>query len=126
MFQILVSLLFLLSLVVEGSTQATDEGLEITGLLLDETKTKGGHDFYYAFNSYWQQVEGLDYSITINELPSGVRGSVILVNVNGTRVYQNTLNPRAEVIEEEAKRAVEFSIQFLLQSLKVQKELEMY
>jgi len=126
MFRALVGLLFLLSLPAEGITQATDEGLEITGLLLDETKTKGGHDFFYVFNSHWQQVEGLDYSIIVTELPSRGRGSVILVNVNNTVVYRNFLNPRAEAIEEEAKRATRYSIQFLLQNLNVQQELEMY
>jgi len=114
---------------VTGWTQgpdASDKGLEITGLVLNETKTKGGNDFFDAFNSYFQQVEGLSYSITVSELPSRGRGSVVSVSVNDTLVYQNFLNPQAEVIEEEAKRATQFSIQFLLQNLNVQKELEMY
>ena len=105
---------------------ATDKGLEITGLVLNETKTKPGNDFFDVFNAYFQQVEGLNYTITVSELPSRGRSSIISVKVNDTLVYQNFLNPQVEAIEEEAKRATQSSLKFLLQNLNVQKELEMY
>lgn len=103
---------------------ATDEGLEITGLILDETKTKPGHDFYDYFNTYWKEVKGLNYTITIKELPDTTRGSFIFVNVNDTAVYRQRLNPRPDVIEEAAKRAVNRANYYLLRKMATQKRLE--
>ena len=85
---------------------ATDEGLEISGLVLDSTKTKPGRDFYEYFNSFWKEIPGLQYSITIKELPDATRGSFLFVDVDETTVFAQRLNPRPDLIEEAAQQAV--------------------
>ncbi len=103
---------------------ATDEGLGITGLVLDETKTKPGRDFYEYFNSYWQEVEGLQYTITVSELPDATRGSFVFVKVDDVIVYQNRLNPQPDFIEQEARRAVSGVSAYMLKRLTTQRQLE--
>ena len=89
---------------------ASDEGLEITGLVLDETKTKLGADFFDFFTGSWQEVAGLEYTIAISELPATARrGSFFVVTVDEAHVYSKLLQPRLERLEaaaEEARAAV--------------------
>jgi len=112
----------------EGSAaqdrDATDEGLEISGLVLDETKTKPGRDFYEYFTTYWQEVKGLQYTIIVSELPDTTRGTFIFVKVNDTLVYQQRLNPRPDVIENASKQAVRQVGVHMFQQLTAQKQLE--
>lgn len=103
---------------------ATDEGLEISGLVLDETKTKPGRDFYEYFTIYWQEVKGLHYTITVSELPDATRGTFIFVRVNDTMVYRQRLNPRPDIIENAAKQAVGQVGLHLFKQLIVQQNLE--
>ena len=105
-------------------SDATDEGLGITGLVLDETKTKPGRDFYEYFNSYWQEVEGLQYTITVSELPDATRGSFVFVKVDDVIVYQNRLNPQPDFIEQEARRAVSGVSGYMLKQLTARQQLE--
>jgi curli production assembly/transport component CsgE len=108
---------------VAQAADATDEGLEISGLVLDETKTKPGRDFYEYFTTYWQDVEGLHYTIIVLELADSTRGSFVLIKVNDEVVYRNRL-PRPDIIEEQARRAVSRVGVYMLRQLTVQKHLE--
>jgi len=103
---------------------ATDEGLEITGLILDETKTKPGRDFYEYFSTFWQEVKGLHYTITISELPDATRGTFVSLKVNDTLVYRRRLNPQPEVVEQEARRAVSAAKTYMYKQLTAKKQLE--
>ncbi len=103
---------------------ATDEGLELTGLILDETKTRAGREFFESFSNRWREFRGLDYTITIMERPDAARGSFIMVSVDDTRVYLKRMIPRWEWIEEESQTAVRYVSGYLLQRLTTQKQLE--
>ncbi len=103
---------------------ATDEGLEITGLVLDETKTKGGHEFYEFFTVNWNTVRGVEYTIHIGEQPDLGRGSSIKVLIDDTQVFFQRLNPRTDVIEEAAKKAVQVVRLILARRLLTRKELD--
>jgi Curli assembly protein CsgE len=103
---------------------ATDEGLGITWLILDETKTKAGRDFFEWFNTFWEEIKGLPYTITIKEVPLAAQGTFILINVDDTRVYEQRMDPNAEKIEIAAKSAVTRVKFHLYQKLNVQKNLE--
>lgn len=103
---------------------ASDEGLEITGLVLDETKTKGGHDFYDFFTVNWRAVKGIDYTIHIAEQPDRSRGSFIKVLINDRQVYFQRLNPRTDAIEEAAKLAVQRTRYILVKRLFTSNELD--
>jgi len=82
--------------------------LEVSGLIMDETRTKIGRDFYDAFVSDWNARPQINsyYSIVIEEKP--VRGSVsqISIKVNETEVMRSFVQLRNSEIEEMANRAV--------------------
>lgn len=103
---------------------ATDEGLEITGLILDETKTKAGRDFFEWFNTYWREVEGLSYTISIQEIPDVTRGTFIFIKVNDTQVYGQRMNPNPHIIENAARSAVDRVRFYFFKLLNAQKNLE--
>jgi len=82
--------------------------LEITGLIIDETRSKIGRDFYDAFYANWNIQTPINkyYSILIEEKPA--RGSVsqIIVQVNDNEVMRHFVQFRTSEIEDMAKSAV--------------------
>ncbi len=127
MFRPLLTVACVLVLLIAPLAQAQmagDEGLEITGLVLDETKTKAGHDFYDFFNINWNSVPGLQYTIHVAEQPDLGRGSSIKVLINETQVFFQRLNPRTDAIEIAASNAVKRTRMILVRRLLVRKQLE--
>ncbi len=103
---------------------SSDEGLEIDGLLINETKTKIGQDFYEFFFNFWQAPDNAkDYTLFVSERPTGNSGSWIWVNVNETTVFQNRLTPKADLIEETASSAVSIITNYLINLDQNQRQL---
>lgn len=82
--------------------------LEIDGLIVDETKTKGGRDFYdYFFNNWEEPLGASNYSITIKEMPFRMSTTQIQVLVNNEYVvYQSPLQQRYDIVIEMSKMAI--------------------
>lgn len=83
---------------------------EIDGLILDETRSKLAHDFYELFYNSWtaQGYSASGRNITIREMPNQIGiGSRVIVEVDGRRLTNLNLQPRAEVIERLANQLVE-------------------
>jgi curli production assembly/transport component CsgE len=99
----------LLSIIAQAKEKKTsaDASLEIDGLLIDNTKTKTGTDFYEYFYRDWvAPPKARDYSIFITEKPYRLSTTMIEVYINETLVFQSFLQPRNAVIEELAGQAV--------------------
>lgn len=97
---------------------AAEEGLmdEITGLIIEQTMTKIGYEFYEYFSLLWEAplTTGIrDYNIIINERASPLWGSWIWIDVNGTTIWNQVLRPRSAEVEEAAKGAIETTKQYL-------------
>lgn len=92
----------------QAQTVAIDPtDLEIDGLIIDETRTRIGRDFYEKLYTLWNAPLGIsDYSIFVEEQPPRGRSAAIRVNVNEKLVSFHHLQPREEVIEEAAKLAI--------------------
>jgi curli production assembly/transport component CsgE len=88
--------------VMEGSDML-EEGLEIGGMLTDDTVTRFGHDLFDAFNSAWRPPEGASYNITFSERNDASRGSFITVKLNDTLIYEGFLTPRQDAINDLGK-----------------------
>lgn len=100
---------------------AAIEGLEIDGLIIDETRTKAGRDFYSLFYSKWQApVQASNFSIVLKEYPTRGRVSRLGIEVNGKLAYQSVLQPRSDLLELSANQA----ISVVKQHLKDQKQLK--
>jgi len=82
--------------------------LEIDGLIVDETKTKGGRDFYeYFFNNWEEPLGASNYSITIKEMPFRMSTTQIQVLVNNEYVvFQSPLQQRYDIVIEMSKMAI--------------------
>ena len=81
---------------------------ELNGLVVDETITKVGRDFYEVFYGQWEApASEMSYTIFIKELPMPGRGSQVLVYMDDTEVFSQAVQPRYELIEELAGYAVQ-------------------
>ncbi|WP_167856691.1 CsgE family curli-type amyloid fiber assembly protein [Hymenobacter aquaticus] len=99
---------------------------EIEGLVMDQTITKVGHDFYDAFYGMWEApAEVGDYTIIIHEKPARGTSTLVSVEVNENELLELPLQPKAEVIEETAQYAFEVATNFLVQSRNDSKHLEL-
>lgn len=98
---------------------------EISGLIIEQTMTKIGYEFYENFFIRWEAPkETKGYNIFINERASPFWGSWIQIKVDTTMVWSKVLKPRSEEIEEAAKQAVEVTKGFLSRYEEYKRELE--
>lgn len=81
-----------------------------TSLILDNTRTKVGRDFYENFYREWSEMTadtaqvaalmaGLDpedFIITIDEMPAGGSGTIVSITVNDQLIWQQFLQPRGD------------------------------
>jgi curli production assembly/transport component CsgE len=86
---------------------APSDGIEINGLVVDETITKVGRDFYELFFQYWEAPTGtLSYTLFVREKPLNGLGSQVIIEVNDTEVFVQALQPRYDVVDAVAQYAV--------------------
>ncbi len=70
-------------LIYTGTKDAVDVNLEIDGLLIDETKTKSGRDFYEYFYKDWTAPIGAkNYTIYITEKPYRLNNTIIEIKIS--------------------------------------------
>ncbi len=99
--------------------------MEIGELIVDQTQTKWGHDFYDAFYAVWRSPpDAIEYTIIVSEKPLPRMGTVIELNVNDYRVYTSFLQPRYELIEEAGVQAARAAYRFLANYRKMIQDLE--
>ncbi len=83
--------------------------MQIDGLIVDETATKVGRDFYDIFYGAWEPPDGAaNYTVRIQEQPSPGLGSRVLVFLNEDALFQLQLQPRYEVVEMLGKEAAAY------------------
>lgn len=86
----------------------------IDGLVVDETVTRIGHDFYDVFYGAWKPPPGAaNYTIRIQEQPAPGLGTRVLLLLNDEVLFQLQLQPRYDVIEELGKAAAAYTRQEL-------------
>jgi curli production assembly/transport component CsgE len=89
----------------------------ITGLIIEETMTKIGYDFYEYFYLLWEapgEIPVKDYNIFISERASPLWGSWVQVRVDERIVWNSVLRPRSTEIEDAAKEAIEATKEYLV------------
>ena len=118
----MAGLLFLWCWLVHAdAAQAQD--LEFSGLVIDQTITKFGHDFYDYFLAEWEPPTDA-FTLTINEKPSLIFGTMVSVEVNDTVVYEGLLTPRG--IEDKAQDARNYALEFIASQNRTIQELDLY
>jgi len=98
--------------------------IEIGGLIIDESISKMGHDFYDLFYSQWIAPEvGFGYTIYIKERPVPGLGSIVSVKVNDSEVLSQRIQPRYDMIESVAEYAIRRLQTYLHNYEAIQKQL---
>ena len=106
-------LIFLVLLAGNAGSQLDEP--DLSGLLINGTRTHMGQDFYRRFCALWGDVKsGYPYNITIREIPDARWGSLVIVQINELQAYRKILGPRTLETEQEAKRAVAAARRYLL------------
>ena len=108
----------------EMIAKKTFSDIEIEGLIVDQTQTKIGHDFYDLFYSNWQPPDNFgDYTIVIEEKPLPQLGTQVTIKINDNEIFQQILQPRYDVIESMAQYGVELSFNYIQNYEAIQKQL---
>jgi curli production assembly/transport component CsgE len=86
----------------------------ISGMVIDETRSKIGRDFYDVFYQNWTAPEAVSgFTITISEQPAPGLGTIISVKANDTETFKYRLQPRYEFIQQAGKYAVNITQNYL-------------
>ena len=118
------SLKKLLEQVVKQPGNSGDLEIEIDGLLVDDTKTKTGKDFYDLFYGSWEAPkEAKNFTITISEKPFRLSSTLIVVSINDTPVYQSVLQPRQDIVEGLSQDAISTTQSYLANYEEIMKQL---
>ncbi len=98
--------------------------MEIDGIIMDETMSKAGRDFYEIFFSQWVRPKGFyNYYIKIKERPFRFNNTMIEVYLNETLLYQSMLQRRYDDIEQMAKESNRRTLNFINQEKNNQRAL---
>lgn len=109
---------------IKPTDTTNDVELEIDGLLVDDTKTKTGKEFYDLFYSGWEANTGVkNYSITISEKPFRLSSTMIMVSINEMDVYQEVLQPRLDILEAQSQEAIAIIQNYLANIEEIRKQL---
>ncbi|MBN2595287.1 CsgE family curli-type amyloid fiber assembly protein [Labilibaculum sp.] len=113
--------------IVEKNTVYENVGseMEVDGLVMDETITKVGRDFYDMFFSVWiAPQKAKNFTITIKEMVLPGLATQIIVLVNDNEVFKQRVQPRYEVLEQMSQYANQMAMQFLNNYEKMNAQLE--
>lgn len=102
------------------------EDAEIGGLIIDESRTKLGRDFYEQFFNKWIAPNGVgdSFIIKIKELPSFGRVSRISVEVNNVVLMTPSISPNVQQLEANVNASIRGVRRFLVQRLQMGKDIE--
>ncbi|MCB0637052.1 MAG: hypothetical protein KDC54_10570 [Lewinella sp.] len=100
--------------------------IELSGLfILDNTRTRAGHDFYDLFYQAVGQPEvSGSFQIVLEELPGLGFSSTIQVFLNGQLQFQERLMPKYDYLSELADLAAQFMLDRLANYDQLQRDLE--
>lgn len=102
-----------------------DAELEIDGLVIDNTRTKSGKEFYNLFYNLWQAPSNAhNYSIAIIEKPYRLINTLIEIKINETTVFRSLLQPRTAYIEQLARQATDQTVFYLANYEEIMRMLE--
>jgi len=90
------------------TTYLKEVEIEIKGLVVENTKTKFGKDFYDAFYQlYLRKGTNYPFVVNINEKPFPGTGSLISVEVEDQNIIEFQTRPDLEYLEKAAEYALE-------------------
>jgi curli production assembly/transport component CsgE len=109
----------------EEAKMSREPELEIDGLIIEETLTKSGNDFYDFFYRDWEPpAEARNYTIYIVERPFRLNMTMIEISINDNTVIQAFMQPRLEFVENLAAETVVTLRNYLQNYEQIKRDLE--
>ncbi len=95
-------------------------------LIVDNTQTKVGADFFGLFYSIWENlpVREAPFTVTIEERPFRGINTQVIITINDTEIFQQFLQPRFEYLQDLAEYAVQHTINYIENYEMIQEELQ--
>ncbi len=91
--------------------------VEIGGLLLDNTRSRQGHEFFTFFSQLWQDVPNTNgHVVVIKEIVIPRSGTRLTVTLNNKNIYVTHLGRRQSPIKDRVEQAVLILIEAMAQS----------
>ncbi len=101
----------------QADSAFTESQIGIIRLVVDETVSRAGSQFYDAFYQLWRPPPGAAFStVVLSEQPLPGQGTLVSVRLDGEVVFQSRLQPREEVIEQTAELAVQTTLRRIVGS----------
>lgn len=98
---------------------------EVDGLIIPNTISRAGRDFYDIFFSKWEAPKGVkNFIIEINEKPHPQMGTEISILVKETEIFKERVQPKYDIIEQYARYAVYLTYKHLSNLKNQELELE--
>jgi len=94
----------------EQGEQAEREA-QLSGLIIDNTITRFGHDFHRYLSYQLQDSTALKADLVVRERPSARWGSLVWVEYGQTTVYRRFLQPNVAEIETIAEQAAQLVLE---------------
>jgi curli production assembly/transport component CsgE len=99
--------------------------IEIGNLVLDQTLTKIGHDFYALFYGQWDPPPGLsEFTVIIREKPGRGTSTLVSIEINDNALVELPLSPNYEALEEAAAYSLTLATDYLATARSVGQQLE--
>lgn len=107
---------------VSQDQAAPQDGYIMKGLVVENTMTKAGHDFYrYFYSEYFNMEIQTIKNIVIEEVPGRMRNTRISVKIDDKLLWQFFSQPKKSFLQSMAKTALDRCIAYL-QQLQKQKD----
>ncbi len=100
--------------------------LGISGLIVDETRTVIGRNFFEALSAKWSSLSSSNDNILVQELADPRFGSVISISVADRLIFRRLMPPRLGEVETAVEIAIANLRQTFTEQERVQQELELY
>jgi curli production assembly/transport component CsgE len=84
---------------------------ELSGLIIDNTITRFGHDFHRYLSFQLQDASALEGDLVVRERPSARWGSLVWVEYGQRTVYRRFLQPNVAEIEDIATQAAQLILE---------------
>ncbi|TPN84540.1 CsgE family curli-type amyloid fiber assembly protein [Aquimarina algicola] len=104
-----------------------DDGIELKGIVIEETKTKPGKDFYdFFYNSYTlNQINGNKIVAVYEKLSFG-RSTIIQVKIEDNLIHEFLGKPDLEYLEQMSKIAIRKVYKYFKDQKKQKKDIFQY
>ena len=97
----------------------------LKNLVMDNTLSKMGQDFYEHFYEQWDPPEtDRHFTVYIEEKPSPGMGNMVMIKINYDKVFQSRLTPRQDMIKKIAQQAVNRSENYIANYQQIKQQLE--